>query len=79
MGHIHKLVVHLNMRRQGIGRQLLREGMRRLSPRNVQLHVDIHREPALQLYLSCGFEKIALRKDYYCIGWDAYVMEYSPP
>jgi ribosomal-protein-alanine N-acetyltransferase len=54
--------------RQGVGRELLAEGRRRLleqGVRQIYLEVRASNEPALRLYYSAGFGLHSRRRDYY--------------
>ena len=54
--------------RQGLGRELLAEGQRRLleqGVREIYLEVRASNVPAQQLYYSAGFALRSRRKDYY--------------
>ena len=46
-----------------------------LSAETVFLEVDVQNQPAIGLYEKYGFEKIAIRRDYYGAGRDAFVMK----
>ncbi len=63
---------------RGIGRQLLDELLREARSRHVTdvlLEVRAENEPARALYLSAGFERIAVRRGYYQPGaTDALVL-----
>jgi ribosomal-protein-alanine N-acetyltransferase len=76
--HIATLAVHPDLRRQGIGRQLMHgllEEARRRDVHQVTLEVRVHNEAAQQLYLSLGFRIVAHRRNYYSdTGEDAAVM-----
>ena len=53
--------------------QIAREGRAQLC----SLNVDTSNEPALTLYRGVGFRVASTRRDYYCVGRDAYAMEVS--
>jgi ribosomal-protein-alanine N-acetyltransferase len=76
--HIVNLAVHEVFRRRGVARRLLSEVFERAGARGMSiatLEVRIHNEPAIRLYESIGFKKIAIRKAYYADnGEDALVM-----
>ena len=66
--HLLNICVRDDMRRQGLGRRLLRELLsvaRRHQVETVFLEVRPSNERALNLYLSEGFNEIGIRKDYY--------------
>lgn len=76
--HIVNFAVHPNLRRQGIGKALVRhvfaEARRSKAPR-VTLEVRVSNRPAIRLYESMGFRIAAIRKGYYRDnGEDAYIM-----
>lgn len=71
------LTIGTLQRRQGIGGDLLREGLRHLyaaGVRTVYLEVDTGNEAARALYARLGFEATGLRKAYYEDGGDALTM-----
>lgn len=59
------LAVGENYRRQGIGRLLVSELIRRLDAHSLTLEVRVSNEPAKRLYDSMGFMQVGLRKNYY--------------
>ncbi|MDE0021944.1 MAG: ribosomal protein S18-alanine N-acetyltransferase [Candidatus Poribacteria bacterium] len=76
--HIVNFAVHPNLRRQGIGKALVRnlfaEARRSKAPR-VTLEVRVSNLPAIRLYESMGFQIVAVRKGYYLDnGENAYIM-----
>jgi ribosomal-protein-alanine N-acetyltransferase len=87
--HIHNLAVHPTQRRQGIGRALLQESLRRVRfcltengkyetdnrIKTVWLEVRPSNRAALALYYSLGFQHVATRPRYYSdTGEDALVL-----
>ena len=67
-GYISNIAVAPEVRRQGIGRRLVKEMLLRAEKRNlsfVTLEVRAHNESAIQLYGGEGFLPVGLRKDYY--------------
>ena len=76
--HIVNLAVHTGSRRRGIGRRLMQEICDRARLRGLSiatLEVRVNNEPAIRLYESLGFRKVAIRKGYYADnGEDAIVM-----
>jgi ribosomal-protein-alanine N-acetyltransferase len=65
---LRNMAVDPSHRRQGVGRELLAEGLRRLwkqGVRQVYLEVRASNLPARQLYHSAGFGLRSRRKDYY--------------
>lgn len=67
-GYISNVAVAAEMRRQGIGRHLVKEMLRRAEERSlsfVTLEVRAHNESAIQLYGGEGFLTVGLRKEYY--------------
>jgi [ribosomal protein S18]-alanine N-acetyltransferase len=72
-----RLAVEPAERRQGIGRQLVERGLLRLRQENIQscfLEVRKDNEPAIQLYLGMGFERVGRRRGYYRDGTDALIL-----
>ncbi|MEO0143445.1 MAG: ribosomal protein S18-alanine N-acetyltransferase [candidate division WOR-3 bacterium] len=68
--HIKSIAVHPDYRKMGIGKALLREIMK--YQKDIYLEVRVSNEPAIRLYESLGFRKIAILKSYYSDGEDAY-------
>ena len=67
-GYISNVAVAPDMRRQGIGRRLVKEMLLRAEQRKlsfVTLEVRAHNESAIQLYGGEGFLPVGKRKDYY--------------
>ena len=65
------------MRRQGIARTLLDEGIahaRAVGVRAVFLEVGIRNRPARALYEAAGFEEVGRRRRYYTNGEDALIL-----
>jgi ribosomal-protein-alanine N-acetyltransferase len=65
---LRNLAVDPAHRRQGVGRELLGEGRKRLlqqGVRQIYLEVRASNEPALRLYYSVGFSLHSRRRDYY--------------
>jgi ribosomal-protein-alanine N-acetyltransferase len=72
-GEAEVLTIAVDPRRrgEGLGRQLMRDGMARLAARGVSalfLEVDEHNAPALGLYRSLGFREVGRRAGYYARG-----------
>lgn len=66
--HINQLAVMPQLRRQGIGRQLLDgilDEVAHLGAAELTLEVRESNTPALELYARAGFERMAVRKNYY--------------
>jgi N6-L-threonylcarbamoyladenine synthase len=65
--HLMNLAVTSGRRRQGLGRHLLRHFVQaaKAEGRTVMLEVREHNDTAIGLYESLGFERIALRRNYY--------------
>ncbi len=59
------LAVRPEYRRQGLGRQLVEELIRRLDAHCLTLEVRVSNEPAKTLYESMGFVQVGRRKNYY--------------
>lgn len=64
---ITNVAVDINMRRLGLARLLLSEFELLLSDEITQIFLEVRtsNEPAINLYKSCGFEQIAVRKRFY--------------
>jgi len=65
---LHNLSVIPEFRRQGVGRALLRDGIRRLQElgtRRLFLEVRAGNHIALGLYSASGFRSVSIRKSYY--------------
>lgn len=63
-----RILVEEKMRKQGLGEMLLKEGLRRLEEKMVEmvfLEVRESNAPAIRLYQKMGFQKISVRKNYY--------------
>jgi len=64
---VSDMITHPNYRRQGIGRALLRhmEGaMVRQGGRILYLYTEVENLPAIRLYQSAGFERLADQRSY---------------
>lgn len=60
----------------GLGRLLLEDLLAAAGPRRILLDVRTDNIPAINLYQSCGFTRIGLRRRYYQpSGADAFTME----
>ncbi|XGI83488.1 ribosomal protein S18-alanine N-acetyltransferase [Halorutilales archaeon Cl-col2-1] len=67
-------------RREGYGRSLMLEAVRRLHDKEFErlsLEVRVSNSPAIRLYEDFGFVRTGTEEDYYEDGEDAYVMEKS--
>ncbi|HPF18071.1 MAG: ribosomal protein S18-alanine N-acetyltransferase [Eubacteriales bacterium] len=67
-GHIINVAVHPDFRRQGIGKALIAEMLRRTEPEGVvsyTLEVRTSNRAAIALYLEFGFCPAGIRKNYY--------------
>jgi ribosomal-protein-alanine N-acetyltransferase len=75
--HLLNLAVHPEVRRHGIGRELLRlvrESAEQAAARLVTLEVHHDNEAAQALYAAHGFVPTGLRRNYYAPGRHALVM-----
>lgn len=76
---ILRIASHPQLRRRGIGRMLLLQGLARAwqrGARMVSLEVRPSNEPARAFYLACGFAVAGVRRGYYPeTGEDALVMQ----
>lgn len=77
--HVNNVAVHPDCRRRGYGRRIMKELMR-VAWRageivQMTLEVRVTNVPAIDLYMSMGFEAAGRRKNYYeDNGDDAYIM-----
>jgi ribosomal-protein-alanine N-acetyltransferase len=77
IGHIKDIAVRPDAQRKGLGRKLLRSGLRRLATHGasvVKLEVRESNTRAQKLYDSEGFEPVRREPRYYGDGEAAYVM-----
>jgi len=77
VGLIYTLDVHPDYRRMGVGSVLLKrmeEVLASKGARILRLEAAIENPAALALYLTAGFRKGSLIKDYYGLGKDAWRM-----
>ncbi|POM67284.1 Hypothetical protein PHPALM_16754, partial [Phytophthora palmivora] len=67
-GHVDRIAVAENQRRQGVGRHLLQSAITRLQVNRalkLVLEADTANAGAIALYESQGFERTKIRLDYY--------------
>jgi len=77
VGHVMNIAIHPAFRGHGLGRFLLRRGLRYLrglGASRVELEVRVDNRQAIRLYESEGFCTKRLLKGYYQNGDDAYLM-----
>jgi ribosomal-protein-alanine N-acetyltransferase len=75
--HILNIAVHPEMRRRGVGSQIMDrilEDARRFECEEVVLEVRRSNLPAIKLYRKFGFVPILIRRRYYSDNEDAIVM-----
>jgi ribosomal-protein-alanine N-acetyltransferase len=75
--HLLNLAVHPGLRRQGLGRQLLRAICLlaiKFGAKFFHLEVSVSNRPAQALYKSAGFRNVGYRPNYYPEGTDAILM-----
>lgn len=73
--HILNIAIDVPFQHQGLGKQLLDKIMKKyLKEADVFLEVKRTNFPAINLYLSFGFEEIDIRQGYYTDGQDAVIM-----
>lgn len=67
-----EIAVNSKFRRQNLAKTLLEK-----LPKDKEIHLEVSNlnEAAIKLYLSCGFNKIFFRKNYYLDNSDAYIMK----
>ena len=78
LADLHRLVVAPGHRRQGIGTELVRAGLRLVRGQGVRaviLEVDYRNEAAIALYQEIGFEQLAARENYYGPGRHALILK----
>lgn len=78
MADLFRVVVHPDVRGQGIGASLVHAGLdwaAAVGARRMLLEVRPDNHSAVGLYRRLGFEEISMRRDYYGQGHDALVME----
>ncbi len=77
-GYIALVATHPNHRKKGIGRKLMREAEKKARELNLaflSLEVRVSNETAQKLYLSCGYENLGRRPNFYQTPKeDAYIM-----
>jgi ribosomal-protein-alanine N-acetyltransferase len=69
------IAVARNARRQGVGRQLLRELDERYPDEDIVLSVEASNTAAQRLYEQEGYVRTAMTKDYYGAGNHGYTMK----
>ena len=72
------IAVEENYRKEGVGRMLIERAIEAAKAKNAErmmLEVYENNTAAKSLYLSAGFRQIAVRKDYYGAGKNAFIME----
>jgi [ribosomal protein S18]-alanine N-acetyltransferase len=75
--HILDVAVHPGHRRRGVGRLLLQYILaeaRQNGVRSASLEVRVSNQPAIALYQALGFQQVAIRRQYYENGEDAFLM-----
>lgn len=81
-GELLRLVAARECRRRGIGRALLRAGLRRLSsPAPTPCHLEVREDEvaARALYEAEGFRIVGRRRGYYPDGTDALLYRFGAP
>lgn len=72
--------VHPNYRKKGYAKMMMKHMLdiaKRERAQNVTLEVRVSNEPAICLYESFDFKKVAKRRQYYQDGEDAFLMIYE--
>lgn len=75
--HVANIAVDPECRGQGLGREMMKQAIRmsrEAGAEEMVLEVRVGNIPAINLYLSLGFQKVYIRKFYYRNGEDAIVM-----
>lgn len=81
-GELLRLAVAPEARGRGLGRRLLREGLRTLNAEGIHLfhlEVRISNKPARALYASEGWKEVGLRPRYYRDGETAVLYRWETP
>lgn len=74
--HLNNFAVHPRFRRKGLGLKFLHYIFERFREnKELFLEVRASNSAAINLYHTCGFRQIDLRKKYYMDGEDALVMK----
>lgn len=79
-GEIERIAVTENMRRKGIGDELMRLAMQKLALSGAQtvfLEVRSDNDKAINLYKKHGFTAVGIRKKYYENTKDALIMSFK--
>ena len=79
-GEIERIAVTENMRRKGIGDELMRLAMQKLALSGVEkvfLEVRSDNDKAINLYKKHGFIAVGIRKKYYENTKDALIMSFK--
>jgi ribosomal-protein-alanine N-acetyltransferase len=72
--HLNNIAVHPVFRKKGIAKEILTfciTNLKKEKVKTIYLEVNTRNLPAIQFYLSFGFEKMGLRKNYYGKNEDA--------
>ena len=73
--HLINMAVEPLFQNMGLGRKLLHHFLDTNAPNtSIFLEVKLGNFPAINLYLSAGFEEITIRQKYYTEGEDAIIM-----
>ncbi len=78
--HLLKILIKKEHRGHGYGRNQLKEALSLLQSKGVKnfyLEVSISNEAAISTYLSLGFQKIHVKKQFYSNGESAQIMTLS--
>lgn len=72
---INYILVDENYRHKGIAQELLNFVFKEIDNNcdNISLEVNVNNNPAVNLYLKCGFKIVTVRKNYYGSS-DGYLM-----
>lgn len=76
--HLLKIVVSKELRRSGIGVELLsvsEEALRKKGVSSIYLEVEVSNTSAQSLYIKSNYKKIHTKKKFYSNGADAHIME----
>ncbi|MBM9501151.1 GNAT family N-acetyltransferase [Leptospira sp. 201903071] len=75
---IYKVAVHPSHQREGKAKGMLESLLGSQKDKTFFLEVGSNNLPAIGLYISCGFQRIHIRKHYYTDGSDALIFKKPP-
>lgn len=72
---INHIIVFDKYRNNGIASELMNYLINNNDIKNITLEVNCNNKPAINLYHKFGFKEVAIRKNYYYNGDDAFLMK----